>query len=53
MEKKGNSFNFELGQDASVDYLQLDETIGEYEPFFAELINSVNPFSKKCGFFSR
>jgi len=33
----GDSFNFELGQDASVDYLQLDETLEEYESFFSEL----------------
>lgn len=34
---QGDSFNFELSQDASVDYLQLDETIEEYESFFDEL----------------
>ena len=34
---QGDSFNFELGQDASVDYLQLDETLEEYESFFSEL----------------
>jgi hypothetical protein len=33
----GDSFNFELGNDASVDYLQLDETLEEYESFFSEL----------------
>lgn len=34
---RGDSFNFELGQDASVEYLQLDETLDEYESFFSEL----------------
>lgn len=33
----GDSFNFDLGQDASVDYLELDETLDEYESFFSEL----------------
>jgi hypothetical protein len=34
---QGDSFNFDLGQDASIDYLQLDETLEEYESFFSEL----------------
>lgn len=34
---RGNQFNFEPGQDASVEYLQLDELIDEYEKFFFEL----------------
>ncbi|SNQ61026.1 hypothetical protein [Candidatus Methanoperedens nitratireducens] len=33
----GDSFNFELGNDASVDYLQLDENLEEYESFFSAL----------------
>ncbi len=33
----GDSFNFDLGHDCSVDYLQLDETLDEYESFFYEL----------------
>jgi hypothetical protein len=35
--QKGDAFNFELGHDASVDYLELDETLEEYDSFFAEL----------------
>jgi hypothetical protein len=35
---RGNSFNFEPGQDAGVEYLQLDELTDEYEKFFLELI---------------
>lgn len=34
---KDDPFNFEPGQDASVEYLQLDELIDEYEKFFFEL----------------
>lgn len=34
---RGNAFNFEPGQDASVEYLQLDELSDEYESFFFEL----------------
>jgi hypothetical protein len=34
---QGNTFNFEPGQDASVEYLQLDELSDEYENFFLEL----------------
>lgn len=34
---QGDSFNFELGNDASVDYLQLDENLDEYESFFSAL----------------
>lgn len=34
---KGYSFNFEPGQDASVEYLQLDELSDEYEDFYHEL----------------
>lgn len=33
----GNSFNFEPGQDASVEYLQLNELADDYETFFLEL----------------
>jgi hypothetical protein len=35
-QKKGDAFNFDLGHDASVVYLQLDETSDEYEHFFVE-----------------
>jgi hypothetical protein len=34
---KGHTFNFEPGQDAGVEYLQLDELAEEYEFFFHEL----------------
>lgn len=34
---RGHSFNFEPGQDAGVEYLQLDELADEYETFFSEL----------------
>ncbi|MDO8726712.1 MAG: hypothetical protein Q7J35_11650 [Candidatus Methanoperedens sp.] len=34
---KGHSFNFEPGQDAGMEYLQLDELAEEYETFFHEL----------------
>ncbi len=34
---KGNTFNFDPGHDASVEYLQLDELSDEYETFFREL----------------
>lgn len=34
---KGTSFNFDPGQDAGVEYLQLDELSDEYEAFFHEL----------------
>lgn len=34
---KGISFNFDPGQDAGVEYLQLDELSDEYEAFFHEL----------------
>ena len=33
----GQTFNFEPGQDAGVEYLQLDELTEEYEKFFSEL----------------
>ena len=33
----GQNFNFEPGQDASVEYLQLDELSDEYESFFSEM----------------
>lgn len=34
---RGQTFNFEPGQDAGVEYLQLDELADEYETFFSEL----------------
>ncbi|WP_129582698.1 hypothetical protein [Methanolobus psychrotolerans] len=34
---RGHSFNFDPGQDAGVEYLQLDELADEYETFFHEL----------------
>jgi len=34
---RGHTFNFEPGQDAGVEYLQLDELADEYETFFSEL----------------
>jgi hypothetical protein len=34
---KGVSFNFDPGQDAGVEYLQLDELSDDYEAFFHEL----------------
>lgn len=53
---RGNTFNFEPGQDAGVEYLQLDELTEEYEKFFLELIRKrlelvlqksiVNPISE-------
>jgi hypothetical protein len=42
----GHQFNFEPGQDASVEYLQLDELIDDYERFFYELTR------KRLEFFS-
>lgn len=36
-KNKGFSFNFDPGQDATVEYLQLDELSDEYEVFFHEL----------------
>jgi hypothetical protein len=33
----GHSFNFEPGQDASVEYLQLDELADDFENFFLEM----------------
>lgn len=36
-KNKGVSFNFDPGQDATVEYLQLDELSDEYEDFFHEL----------------
>jgi hypothetical protein len=38
-KKAGHSFNFEPGQDASVEYLQMDELADDYEPFFIEMTN--------------
>jgi len=34
---RGHTFNFEPGQDASVEYLQLDELADDYETFFHDL----------------
>ncbi len=34
---RGHTFNFDPGQDAGVEYLQLDELAEEYEVFFHEL----------------
>lgn len=34
---RGHNLNFEPGQDAGVEYLQLDELADEYETFFLEL----------------
>jgi len=34
---KGQTFNFDPGQDASLEYLQMDELSDEYETFFREI----------------
>jgi len=36
-KSQGQNFNFEPGQDATVEYLQMDELSDEYESFFSEL----------------
>lgn len=46
-KRSGHSFNFEPGQDAGVEYLQLDELADDYETFFFELTK------KRLGLFSK
>ncbi|BCZ46844.1 hypothetical protein psyc5s11_29110 [Clostridium gelidum] len=45
---KGDSFNFEMGHDAVVEYLDLDELDDEYLDFFKEMTNKrLNEFKKE------
>lgn len=46
----GDSFNFELGHDATAEYLELDENLDEYESFFGELTKKRLQFLGGNGF---
>lgn len=48
-KNKGDQFNFEPGQDAGVEYLQLDELTDEYENFFYQLTKKRLEFFWKKG----
>jgi hypothetical protein len=46
-KSKGTHFNFDPGQDAGVEYLQLDELSDDYESFFHELTRKRLEYVKK------